>query len=243
MKGVAAMENGLNLRAYVAEFVGTFLLVGIICSIISVTAGPSGGGLSPADLGVLHGFLLVTIVYGVGTISGAHVNPAVTIALWSIRKINLRDAGFYIGAQILGGIAGAYMAKGFFTNRGGIVDYGAAHVSDAYLHGGSPWLALIVEALGAFVIVWAVMATAVNKKAVPGVAGVAIGLSLGFAAMTFGPVTGASFNPARWLGPALASNSFSDFWLYIVGPIAGGVLAAALYQWLLGDEEAAGEKI
>ena len=231
------MENGPNIKAYVAEFVGTFLLVGFICGIISITAGPEGGGLSPADLGVLHGFLLVAIVYGIGTISGAHVNPAITIAMWSIRKISPRDAAFYIVAQLAGGLAGAYMAKGFFTARGGIVDYGAAHVSDAYLHGGSPWLALLVEALGAFVLVWAVMATVVNKNAVPGFAGVAIGLSLGFAAMTFGPVTGASFNPARWLGPAVASNTFPDFWLYIVGPIAGGVLAAALYQWLIGGAE------
>ena len=236
-KGVAAMEKGMDIKPYVAEFVGTFLLVGIITSIISVTAGPLGPGLSPADLGILHGFLLVAIIYGIGTISGAHVNPAITIAMWSIRKISPRDAAFYIVAQLLGGIAGAYMTKGFFTARGGVVNYGASHVSEAFLHGGSPWLALLVEALGAFVLVWAVMATVVNKHAVPGFAGVAIGLSLGFAAMTFGPVTGASFNPARWLGPALASNTFPDFWLYIVGPIAGAVLAAALYQWLIGSDE------
>lgn len=230
------MENS-NVKAYVAEFVGTFLLVGFICGLISVQAGPDRTGLSPADLGILHGFLLVAIVYGIGTISGAHVNPAITIAMWSIKKISPRDAGFYILAQLLGGIAGAFMIRGFFTGRGSLVDYGAAHVSGAFLHGGSPWLALICEALGGFVLVWAVMATVVNRDAVAGFAGVAIGLSLGFAVMIFGPVTGGSFNPARWLGPALASNTYPDFWLYIIGPIVGGVLAATLYQWLIGSAE------
>ena len=237
MKGVAAMDDKLNIKAYVAEFVGTFLLVGIITSSISVAAGPDGAALSQADVGILYGFLLCAIVYGIGTVSGAHVNPAITIAMWSIRKISPRDAGAYIGAQVLGAIAGAYMTKGFFTARGGVVDYGAAHVNPAFLHGGSPWLALLVEALGAFVLVWAVMATVVNRNAVAGFAGVAIGLSLGFAGMPFVNVTGASFNPARWLGPALASNTFPDFWVYIVGPIAGAVLAAALYQWLIGADE------
>lgn len=231
------MENKTDIKPYVAEFAGTFLLVAFICGLISVTAGPGGATLTPSDLGILHGFLLVAIVYGIGTISGAHVNPAITVAMWSIRKISPRDAGFYILAQLLGGVAGAFLIRGFFTDRGGVVDYGAAHVSEAYLHGGSPWLALIVEALGAFVLVWAVMATVVNRNAVAGFSGVAIGLSLGFAVMVFGPVTGGSFNPARWLGPALASNTYSDFWLYIIGPVVGGVLAATLYQWLLGGPQ------
>lgn len=230
------MENS-NIKAYVAEFVGTFLLVGFVCGLLSMTAGIDGTKLSPSDLGILHGFLLVAIVYGIGTISGAHVNPAVTVAMWSIKKIEARDAVGYIIAQLLGGLLGAFMIRGFFTGRGAIVDYGAAHVSGAYLHGGSVWLALIVEALGAFVLVWAVMATVVNKNAVAGFAGITIGLSLGFAVMVFGPVTGGSFNPARWFGPAVASGTYPDFWLYILGPIVGAVLAATLYQWLLGAGE------
>jgi MIP family channel proteins len=225
-----------NIKAYVAEFVGTFLLVGFICGLLSVWVGPGMDGPGAAGLGLLHAALLIAIIYGIGTVSGAHVNPAITIAMWSIRKISPRDAAGYIVAQLLGGIAGAFMIKGFFTSRGSISNYGAAHVSNAFLHGGSPWLALICEALGAFVLVWAVMATVVNKDAVAGFAGVAIGLSLGFAVMVFGPVTGGSFNPARWLGPALASGTFPDFWIYIVGPIAGAVLAASLYQWLIGSD-------
>lgn len=222
-----------ELKPYVAEFVGTFFLVAFICGLIDVWA-TNDKGLSASDLGFLHGFLLMVIVFGVGRISGAHVNPAVTIAMWSIKKISPRDAGGYIVAQLLGGVAGAFLMKGFFTGRGDVVNYGAAHVSAAYLHGGSPWLALIAEALGAFVLVWAIMATTVTKDASPTNAALAIGLSLGVAVMVLGPATGGSFNPARWLGPALASGTFPDFWLYIVGPIAGAVLAASAYQWLLG---------
>lgn len=229
-----------QLKPYVAEFVGTFFLVAFICGLISGWFGVDKPGLTPADLGILHGFLLLAIVYGIGTISGAHVNPAVTIAMWSIKKISPRDAGFYIGAQLLGGIAGAFLMKSFFLARGSVVHYGAAHVSSDYLQGGNVWLALIAEALGAFALVWAIMATAVNKEGNQTATGLAIGLSLGVAVMVIGPATGGSFNPARWLGPALASGTYPDFWLYIIGPIAGAVLAASLYQWLLGESGESG---
>ena len=224
-----------KIKPYVAEFVGTFILVTFICGLASVWSTREGG-LSPADLGILYGFLLMAIIFGIGRISGAHVNPAVTIAMWSIKKISPRDALGYIAAQLLGGVAGAFLIKGLFTGRGSIVNYGAAHVSIDFLHGGSPWLALIVEALGAFLLVWAIMATTVSKDASPTNAALAIGFTLGFAQMVLGPATGGSFNPARWLGPALASGTFPDFWLYIVGPIAGAVLAASAYQWLIGAE-------
>ena len=223
-----------EIKPYVAEFVGTFFLVAFICGLLDV-GGINGQGLSVTDLGFLHGFLLMAIIFGIGRISGAHVNPAVTIAMWSIKKISPRDAGGYIVAQLLGGIAGAFLMKAFFTGRGDVVNYGAANVSNAYLHAGYPWLGLVPEALGAFVLVWAIMATTSGKDASPTNAALAIGLSLGVAVMVLGPATGGSFNPARWLGPALASGTFPDFWLYIVGPIAGAVLAASAYQWLLGE--------
>jgi MIP family channel proteins len=230
------MDNK-QLKPYVAEFVGTFFLVAFICGLASGGFGIEKPDLSPADIGILYGFVLMAIVYGIGAISGAHVNPAVTIAMWSIKKISPRDAGFYILAQVLGGIGGALLMKSFFLGRGSVVDYGAAHVSSNYLQGGNVWLALIAEALGAFAIVWAVMATAVSKDGNRAASGLAIGFSLGFAGMVLVPATGGSFNPARWLGPALASGTYPDFWLYIVGPIAGAVLAASLYQWLIGESD------
>jgi glycerol uptake facilitator len=177
----------------------------------------------------VHTLVLMAMVYAIGSLSGCHVNPAVTAALAAIRKISGRDAAIYMACQVAGAVVAALVVRVFFSARGGLVDYGTPSVSSAYLHGGNGFLALIAEALGAFLLVWAIMGTAVNPTAPKGVAGIAIGGALGLGVFIFGPVTGASFNPARWFGPALISGSFTDFWLYILGPV-GGVGAAYLYR-------------
>lgn len=225
--------------AYVAEFVGTMFLVLAICGFLSVNTRPFAGLLvSGADLGILHGFLLVAIVYSIGSVSGALVNPALTIALAAARKITPRDAGIYIVCQLAGGLLGAFLAYEFFKGRGAAIDYGTPTISPKFLQGGSEGLGFLAEAVGTFALMWAVMGTAVNTKTPKGVAGLGIGLTLGFAVMVFGPATGGSFNPARWFGPALVSGNWTDAWLYILAPIVGAVLAALLYAWMLTDEGA-----
>lgn len=211
--------------AYIAEFVGTLVLVLAITGYVSA----SSRALEIFPLAIVHGLALMGIVYSIGSISGAHVNPAVTVALLAIRKIDPRDAGMYIVFQVLGGIAGALLAKAFFLGRGAIVGYGAPGVSELYLQGGNLGLAFLAEAIGAFILVWAVMGTAVNPSAPKGVAGAAIGGALALGVLIFGPATGASFNPARWFGPALAAGIWDDAWLYILAPIAGAVAAAFSY--------------
>ena len=125
----------------------------------------------------------------------------------------------------------------FFELRGEVVNFGTPAVSDAYLSGGSAFLALIAEGIGGFLLMWAVMGTAVNPAAPKGVAGIAIGGALGVGVLIFGPVTGASFDPARWFGPALVSGDFTDAWLYILGPILGALAAAALYRVVMELDE------
>jgi MIP family channel proteins len=216
--------------AYLAEFIGTAILVVAICAFISRSAPV------PVDLlsiGLVHAIALMAIVYTIGQISGAHVNPAVTLALLMIRKISPRDAVGYLGSQFAGGLVGALLARMFYSTRGGIFDFGAATVSPAYLHGGSVWLALIAEAVGTFILMWAVMGTAINPEAPKGIAGVAIGGSLGLAVLLFGPATGGSFNPARWFGPALVSGTWTDGWLYVIGPILGAAAAAGTYLFVM----------
>jgi MIP family channel proteins len=213
--------------AYIAEFVGTFFLVLAICGVVSAGAPH---GVTITDLGLVHTFALLVMVYAIGSISGAHVNPAVTIALTAVRKISGRDAGIYIACQLAGGVCAGLLVKAFFSARGGLVNFGAPALSPDFLHGGSVWLGFVAEALGAFALMWAVMGTAVNPAAPKGVAGIAIGGALGFAVMIFGPATGGSFNPARWFGPSLAAGSWSDAWMYILAPIAGAVCAALLYR-------------
>jgi MIP family channel proteins len=216
--------------AYVCEFAGTFFLVLGICGVISAGA-PEGASLT--NVALVHTLVLMAMVYAIGSISGCHVNPAVTLALLAIRKITNRDAGIYIACQVAGGVCAGLLVHAFFAVRGATVDFGTPAVSPAYLEGGSPWLAFVVEAIGAFLLMWAVMGTAVNPAAPKGVAGIAIGGALGVGVLIFGPVTGASFNPARWFGPALVSGSFTDFWLYILGPIAGAAGAALLYRMVM----------
>jgi MIP family channel proteins len=220
--------------AYVAEVVGTFFLVLAICGVVSVGA-PEGAPL--INVALVHTLVLMAMVYAVGSISGCHVNPAVTLALLAIRKISGRDAGIYIACQLAGGVLAGLVVSWFFNVRGGLVDFGTPAVSDLYLQGGSAFLAFLAEGLGAFLLMWAVMGTAVNPATPKGVAGIAIGGALGVGVLIFGPVTGASFNPARWFGPALSSGNFTDFWLYILGPIAGAVAAAYLYRLVMEIDE------
>ena len=212
--------------AYLTEFVGTTMLV---LAITGYVAASSVTSLDLLSLAVVHGLVLMAIVYSIGSISGAHVNPAVTLALLAIKKILPRDAGIYVLMQALGGILGAWLARTFFLGRGSLVNYGAPGIDELYLQGGKVWLAFLAEAIGAFILVWAVMGTAVNPNAPKGVAGAAIGGALALGVLIFGPATGASFNPARWLGPALVSGTWDDAWLYILAPIVGAVGAAFAY--------------
>jgi MIP family channel proteins len=216
--------------AYIAEFVGTFFLVLAICGVVSAGAP---NGVTVTDLGLVHTFALMVMVYAIGSISGCHVNPAVTLALTAVRKLSGRDAGVYIACQLAGGVCAGLLVKAFFNLRGGLVNFGAPALNPTFLHGGSVWLGFLAEALGAFALMWAIMGTAVNPAAPKGVAGIAIGGALGFAVMIFGPATGGSFNPARWFGPSLASGHWTDWWMYILAPIAGAVGAAFVYRQVM----------
>jgi len=213
--------------AFAAELIGTFLLVFFICGFISIA---SAGGGDLASLGLVHALVLMALVYALGGASGAHFNPAVTTALWSIRKISTPNAVVYVICQAIGAILAGLLVLLLFNDVGDKVNYGATAINGAVLQGGSVWLALIAEALGTFMLMWAIMGVAVNPRGEAALAGLAIGGALGLAVMIFGPATGAGLNPARWLGPAIVSGKFTDFWLYIAGPLIGAVAAALLYR-------------
>lgn len=231
----AGRDDGLEPlgpAAYVAELLGTFLYVFFICAILSVQ-NPAGLGYTEfAVIGLVHVLLLLFLVQTLGGTSGAHFNPAITIALAAVRKIRLADAGVYVLLQLAGGIAGALVVKVLLLDEGKGANYGASLVSDKFLQG-KPLPALLAETIGAFAVVWAIMGTAVNPRGEGAWAGLVIGGTLGMAVMVLGPLTGGSFNPARSLGPALVSGEFADFWVYVVGPIAGGLIAALGYRALV----------
>jgi glycerol uptake facilitator protein len=227
----AAIE-ARSVAAYAAEGIGTFLLVFFICAVISV--GNAGVlQLDLAGLGMLHALTLGVLVYALAASSGAHFNPAVTLAQLAIRQIRARDAAAYILFQLAGGALAGLLVLLLFHDAGASVDYGATAINAKVIPGGSPWLGLIAEAIGTFILMWAVMAVAVNPRGEKHFAGLVIGGALGLAVMVFGPATGAGLNPARSLGPALASSSYADFWIYILGPVAGALLAAFAYRALV----------
>jgi MIP family channel proteins len=229
-----ATVEARTVAAYAAEGVGTFLLVFFICGILSVGgAGPLH--LDLAGLGLLHALTLGVLVYALGASSGAHFNPAVTVALFSIGQIRSRDAVAYIVFQLVGAVLAGLLVLLLFHQAGAATHYGATAISSTVVAGGSPWLGLIAEAVGTFMLMWAVMALAVNPRGEKQFAGLAIGGALGLAVMVVGPATGAGLNPARWLGPALASGTYGNFWIYLVGPLAGALIAAFGYRALVLD--------
>jgi MIP family channel proteins len=221
-----------SLTAFAAEGIGTFLLVFFICAVISV--GNAGVlQLDIAGLGLLHALTLGVLVYALAATSGAHLNPAITVAQLTIRQIRTRDAAAYVVFQLAGGALAGLLVLLLFHDAGASVNYGATAINPKVVPHGSPWLGLIDEAIGSFTLMWAVMAVAVNPRGEKHFSGLVIGGALGLAVMVFGPATGAGLNPARWLGPAIASGSYSDFWIYISGPVAGALVAALLYNALV----------
>jgi glycerol uptake facilitator protein len=201
--------------AYLAEFLGTLLLVFFITAVVSLyIAEPSAANPSPfidfSVIGLVHVFLLFVLIQTLAVVSGAHFNPAVTAAMTVLRQIKPVDAG---KAQ----------------------HYGATTVSDVI--GGNIFPGMVVEALGTFFLLWAIIGVAVNPRAATDWAALAIGGALGMGVMVFGPLTGAGFNPARSFGPALVGHDFDGagkfLLVYVVGPLVGALVAAFLYGVLI----------
>ena len=249
-----------GLAAYAAELLGTLMLVFCVGMIVSIHSADGLGVTDFAVIGLVHVFVLMLLIYSLGGASGAHFNPAVTLALLAGRKISGSDAGIYILVQLVGAILGAFLVKLLLLNEGDAVGYGALGIADAapaaaaapgqpapptgpdWL-GGSALGGLAAEAIGTFFLMWAIMAMAVNPRGERHWAAFVIGSTLGLMVFIFAPLTGAGLNPARWLGPALASGTWDDAWVFVVGPIIGAVLAYFLYAAIVLDpQERSGER-
>jgi glycerol uptake facilitator len=222
-----------GLAAYLAELIGTFLLVFFITTVIVLflsTGEQAQFGTDFAVIGLVHAFLLFGLVVMFGVVSGGHFNPAVTLAAMAIKRISAIDGVIYMLAQFSGGVLGALLCKGLLLDEGRATHYGAATVSG--LLAGN-FQGAIVEAIGTFCLVLVILAAVFSKKSFKDWAPLAIGTTLGFIVMVGGPLTGGSFNPARWFGPALVGNEWGGVWPYLVGPIVGSLLAAAVFRFVL----------
>ncbi len=238
-RGDGSLTTGSNMaRAATAEAVGTFLLVLVGTAVATAatlgknTAGPAYDSLAIA---LSFGLVLVAIVAALGQVSGAHVNPAVTIGLAVVGKFPWRYVPAYIVAQIVGAIVAALAVW---------VAYGQAAYDKAHLgtptpaHGASDLQVVLVEALIAFLLVFTVMAVATDKRAPAGIAPLSIGFALAAGVLLGGPVSGGAGNPARALGPEIISGTYTAVALYIIGPLLGGVVAAVLYARVVGAASA-----
>ncbi len=233
--------------AYIAEFVGTLLLVFFITAAVSVyVAEPTRVNPNPfidfSVIGLVHVFVLFVLIQTLAVVSGAHFNPAVTVALTALRQIKPPDAVIYVVAQVAGAIAGAFLTKAILLDEGKAENYGAVDVSSVI--NGATFPGMVVEALGTFFLLWAIIGVAVNPRATKDWAAFAIGCALGMAVMVFAPLTGAGFNPARAIGPALASGDWGGFGqfllVYLLAPVIGALVAVFLYLQILAEPGAKG---
>ena len=210
-------------RALLAEATGTFALVFAGCGAIMVEA--KTGALGQVGIAITFGLVIMAMIYAVGHISGAHFNPAVTFAFALSRHFPWQRLATYWAAQLTGAIAAAAMLR---ASLGDLADVGATVPS------GSAGQAFVWELVLSFFLMFVIMAVATDTRAVGEAAAIAIGGTVGLDAMFGGPITGASMNPARSLGPALIAPQFDSIWVYLLAPLVGTTLAALAYQAVKG---------
>lgn len=209
-----------------AEGIGTFFLVLIGPGAAMVNA-VTGGSLGVAGIALAFAFVITGMIYAIGHISGAHLNPAVTVAFWSARRFPGSDVAPYITAQCVGAVLASLALR---AALGPVGHLGATLPSMNPLI--SVGTAFGIEFALSFALMFVIMAVATDERVAPGFAGIAVGLTVGFCALTMGPITGASMNPARSFGPALVGGEWRSHWLYWVAPVLGMVVAARTYDWL-----------
>ena len=238
-------------KKFIAELLGTFFLVffgtgaAVVTLLISDDLGTAGigllGGLGDwIAIALAFGLTVMICIYVFGKISGAHLNPAVTIGLLVTKNISLIDSVYYIVAQVIGACLGSLLL---------FVCLGAPAVTIGGLGATAPGLgvsyiqAMIAECIGTFFLMLVVMGVAVDEKAEPGFAGITIGMTVATVIVVLGAFTGASINPARTFGPYLmdtllgGANLWAYFPIYLVGPIVGAILAALAYVYIAKDND------
>lgn len=222
-----------TLQRALAEFVGTFALVfvGAGSIVVAITVAPEGGaGL--VSIGLAHGLAIAVMVTAVGHVSGGHFNPAVTFGALITGKIDALHAGVYWLSQLLAGVAGAGLLRAALpASAWDPVALGVPAVDLELISSGQ---AVLIEAILTFLLVWVIFGAAIDPDSgFKPAAGLAIGFTVMLDIMMGGPLTGAAMNPARWFGPALVSGTWDVGWVWIVGPLVGGGLAAVVYDQVI----------
>lgn len=213
------------MKKYIAEFIGTFVLVFVGCgTAASIGCDVTGGYLTTA---LAFGLAIVAMAYSIGNISGCHVNPAVSIAVYMNGGLDKKDLGGYIISQFLGATAAAGILNLFVPNSG---------LGANALYMDNIGLSLLIEIILTFIFVLTILGVT-SKDKYANVAGLVIGLTLAFVHLIGIGFTGTSVNPARSFGPALISGNFYGLWVFIVAPVVGAILAALCHKYLTKENE------
>jgi MIP family channel proteins len=208
-------------RALVAEAIGTFALVFAGCGAIMVDA--KTGQLGHVGVAITFGLVIMAMIYAVGHVSGAHLNPAVTLSFVLTRHFPRSRAAGYWSAQVAGALAAAALLR---ASLGDVADVGAT------LPSGSEAQSFLWELVMTAFLMFVILAVATDTRAVGEAAAIAIGATVGLDAMFGGPISGASLNPARSIGPAVVSGNLHSLWLYIAAPIVGAAIGGLAYQFV-----------
>jgi aquaporin NIP len=213
--------SGFDWRRYASEALGTFALVAVGPGAVMVAASTHAFG--HVGVALAFGLVIAFVVAATGHLGGAHINPAVTIAFWSVRRFPARDVLPYIIAQCAGAAAAAFALRWLL---------GPVAALGATIPALSLGRAFAVECGYSAFLGFVIMGVATDERSAPGVAPFALGATVGAGALVTGPLTGGSFNPARSFGPALVAGEWTAHWLYWAAPIAGMILAMKLYEVL-----------
>jgi len=213
------------IRRLFAEALGTFCLVFAGTGAIVIN-GVSGGQLGHGGVAAAFGLVVAVMIFAVGHLSGAHMNPAVTAGFAVGRHFPLVEVVPYWAAQFAGAILASLSLRALFGTAHGLGVTQPAHVGNVQ--------ALVLEAGLTAALMIVILAVATDTRAAGSLAAVAIGFTIGLEALVFGPITGASMNPARSLAPALAASDWTNLWIYLIGPVAGALIGVGIYEGLRG---------
>jgi aquaporin Z len=203
------------MKKYCAEFIGTFALVFAGTGAIVIN-DVSGGAVTHVGIALTFGLIVLTMIYAVGDVSGAHLNPAVTLGFFAARRLRGQMVLPYIASQMFGAVAASGLLRVLFPTH---LTLGIT------LPAGADWQSLILEVVLTALLMFVILNVSTGAKERGITAGIAVGAVIGLEALFAGPITGASMNPARSIAPALVSQHFLHLWIYIAAPIAGALLA------------------